>query len=296
MTTSTGVLGQSSGSWVAVALAWVARNLLTLSGLGLIAAVLLFALVGRAFVDISLAQVGSAPLNAPPSHAHLLGTNAQGRDMLAWLIQSTPASLRIGLLAGAVGTAIGTIVAFIGGYYGGWIDNVLRGATDVILTIPGFLVLVVIASMLQSISIDMMAFIIAALAWMAPARIIRSQVLSLRERQFVEVAKLSGASDWRIIFLELLPNLMPFLLAAFISAVAQAILAEIGLEVLGLGPSHLATLGNMIYGAEFYNALLRGMWWWWGPPIVVLVILFVGLFLTSVAMDEWANPRLRTRA
>ena len=209
--------------------------------------------------------------------------------------EGTPATLRIGLIAGVIGVVVGATVAFVAGFYGGWIDTVLRVITDVLITVPGILVLVIIASMLQVVTIEMMAIIIASLAWMGPARVIRSQVLVLRERLFIDVARLSGEPDWKIIFLEVAPNLMPFLLASFVSAVAGALLASIGLEVLGLGPAHLATLGQIIFWVDFYNALLRGAWWWWGPPIAIIIILFVGLFLASVALDEIANPRLKTR-
>jgi len=264
-------------------------------GLSLCASVILFGLVGPLFWDTELHEVGSGMPMQEPSRIHPLGTDAMGRDVLAWMIEGTPATLRIGLIAGVIGVVVGATVAFVAGFYGGWIDTVLRVITDVLITVPGILVLVIIASMLQVVTIEMMAIIIASLAWMGPARVIRSQVLVLRERLFIDVARLSGEPDWKIIFLEVAPNLMPFLLASFVSAVAGALLASIGLEVLGLGPAHLATLGQIIFWVDFYNALLRGAWWWWGPPIAIIIILFVGLFLASVALDEIANPRLKTR-
>ncbi len=172
-------------------------------------------------------------------------------------------------------------------------DNIIRGSSDVLLTVPGFLVLVVVASMVRVVSVEVMALVVASLAWMAPTRIIRSQVLSLRERTYVMVARLSGMNDIEIIGREMMPNLLPFLAASFVAGVSGAILASIGLEALGLGPTHIPTLGMMIYWSLFYNAVVRGMWWWWGPPIVVIVLIFVGLFLLSAGLDEVANPRLR---
>jgi peptide/nickel transport system permease protein len=123
-------------------------------------------------------------------------------------------------------------------------------------------------------------------------RIIRAQVLTLREREFVRIAKLSGVGDFGVIFFELVPNLIPFLAASFVNAVTTAILASIGLEVLGLGPRQSYTLGNTIYEAIYYTAMWRGMWWWWGPPIVILMCIFVGLFLISNVLDRIANPKL----
>ncbi|HUX86832.1 MAG TPA: ABC transporter permease subunit, partial [Chloroflexota bacterium] len=140
---------------------------------------------------------------------------------------------------------------------------------------------------------NLMALIVASLAWMQPARTIRAQVLSLRERAYVQMAKLSGLSGPEIIVRELIPNLMPYLAASFVGAVAAAILASVGLEALGLGPQNQPTVGMTIYWAISFNALLRGMWWWWLTPIVVLVVLFVALFLISAGLDEIANPRLR---
>ena len=138
----------------------------------------------------------------------------------------------------------------------------------------------------------MMGLIIAATAWMSPTRVIRAQVLSLREREFVRLARLSGMGSASIIFRELMPNLVPFLAATFVNAVTTAILASIGLEVLGLGPRQSFTLGNTIYESIYYTAMWRGMWWWWMPPMATLVLIFLGLFFTSRALDQLANPRL----
>ncbi len=122
---------------------------------------------------------------------------------------------------------------------------------------------------------------------------IRSQTLSLRERLFVEVAKLSGQNDFEIIFFQILPNLMAYLAATFVGAVSTGILAAVGLEVLGLGPQNVPTIGRVLYYAFTYSAMFRGMWWWWAPPIVTLAIIFTGLFLMSISLDKYANPRLQ---
>ena len=272
------------------------NNIKLTVGLAMVLAVVLFGYAGPIFVDMGNTEVGSVTQSLPPNSENLLGTDAMGRDMLAWLIEATPASLRVGLLAGALGVAFGVAIALVGGYYGGFIDNVLRTFTDVMLTIPGLLVLIVLASAVRVVSLELMALILALFAWMGPARVIRSQVLTLRERSFVELSRLSGESNMTIIFRELMPNLMPYILASFVGATLGSILAATGLEFLGLGPANISTLGNILFWQDFYNALIRGMYWWWGPPIVIFILLFTGLFMASMGLDEWANPRLKERA
>lgn len=274
------------------------HNLKIAIGLFLVSIVVAFGYLGPLFVDLEKAQVGSVlPPGQAPSAENWLGTDAQGRDMLAWLIDATPDSLRVGVMAGALGVIIGASVGFIGGYYGGWIDTVLRTVTDIWMAIPGLLVLIVLASLRQEgMTLELMAVLIAAFAWMGAARVIRAQVLSMRERQYVEIARMSGEKGIYIVFLELMPNLMPFLLAAFVGSLIGAILAAVGLEFLGLGATNISTLGNILYWQNFYNAVIRGMWWWWGSPIVIFIILFAGLFIASIGLDEWANPRLKERS
>jgi peptide/nickel transport system permease protein len=213
---------------------------------------------------------------------------------MAVMIAGTPLTLFMGLLAGFLGVAIGTLLAFAGAYYGGWLDALVRGIVDIGLTIPTFLVLIIVAISIHSaMTIPQMALVIAALAWLWPTRTIRAQVLSMRERAYVHVARLSGASGLKIIFTELMPNLLPYLAASLVGAVAAAVLASLGLEALGLGANDAPTIGMTIYWVIFYGALLQGMWWWFLPPIIVVVILFMGLFGLSAGLDEWANPRLR---
>jgi peptide/nickel transport system permease protein len=165
--------------------------------------------------------------------------------------------------------------------------------TDAWVTIPGMAVLVVIASFVTEMDVVFMALVIALFAWPGPTRVIRAQVLSMRERGYVQMAQLSGASTFSIIFGELMPNLMPYLAATFTGAVSGAILAATGLEILGLGPTRIPTLGMTINNALRSAAILRGMWWWWGFPIAILILIFLSLFLMTIGLDEISNPRLR---
>jgi peptide/nickel transport system permease protein len=263
-------------------------------GLVIVVILVVFGPIGSLFVDTTGAKVGSAPVDQHPSAEYPLGTDTHGRDLLAVILLGTPLTLRIGFMAGAIGLGVGNILGFMAGYFGGTVDNVIKGTADIFLTVPGLLLLVVIATSIHgAISIGLMAVVVASLAWMWPTRTIRAQVLSLRERDFVRMAKLSGMNDFEIIFIELMPNLLPYLAAAFAGAVSAAILASIGLEALGLGPQNDPTLGMTIYWALYYTAVLRGLWWWWGPPILIIVLTFIGLFLVAAGLDKIANPRLR---
>lgn len=263
-------------------------------GLLLILAIVLFTLLGPLFVSEEGIRVGSALPDRPPSREYPLGTDTQGRQLLAMIVYGTPLTLRIGLIAGAIGLMVGIVFGFVAGYYGGFWDTLLRGAADVFLTVPGLLILVVIASTIHgAIDVNTQALVVSLLAWMYPTRTIRSQVLSMRERGYVQIAKLSGMKGPEIIFRELMPNLLPYLAASFVTAVAGAILASIGLEALGLGPQNEPTLGMTIYWSMFYTSIIRGIWWWWATPIVVIVLIFLGLFLISAGLDQVANPRLR---
>jgi peptide/nickel transport system permease protein len=163
----------------------------------------------------------------------------------------------------------------------------------VVIIIPGLAVLVVIASYVTQLEVANMALIMALFAWPLPTRLIRSQVLSMRERGYIQMAQLSGASTLDIMFKEMMPNLLPYLAASLTGNVAGVILAATGVETLGLGPTRIPTLGMTINNALGSSAILRGMWWWWGPPIVMLIIIFVALFLMTIGLDEIANPRLR---
>lgn len=275
-------------------LRYLRRNRQLTAGLAILLAMLLAWLFGYLTIDLDTARPLSAPADLAPSPDYPLGTDSAGRQMLAVMVAGTPMTLQIGLIAGILGLIVGTFLGFVAGYFGGLIDTLIRGAADVALTVPALAVLVVIASVITDVlSVEVMALIVASLSWMWPTRTIRAQVLTMRERAYVEIARLSGMNDLEIIFKELMPNLLPYLAASFVGAVAAAVLAAIGLEALGLGPQSEPTLGMTIFWAIFHGALLRGMWWWWAPPMVIIILLFIALFLVSAGLDEIANPRVR---
>ena len=273
---------------------YVRRNPSLVVGVALLSLLVLFVGIGSLVVDTSKARALAAPPLQPPSAQHLLGTERSGRDMLAAMVVGTPYTLWIGFVAGFLGVGIGTVLAFTAAYYRGVVDTIIRGVVDVGLTVPQLMLLIIIAISVKSgLSVNQMALVVASLAWLNPTRTIRSQVLTLRERAFVATARLSGMSGPEIIVKELMPNLLPYLAATLVNAVSSAILASIGLEVLGLGPMDSPTLGMAMYWVNFHGALINGWWWWWSPPILLIIILFLGLFFLTVGLDEIANPRLR---
>ena len=273
---------------------YLRRNPSLVVGIAFLVALGLFMIIGHFVVDTSKSRPLSAPAVRAPSAEHPFGTDRQGRDLLATMVAGTPLTLRIGFIAGFLGVGIGAILGFVSAYYRGTLDTVIRSIVDIGLTVPGLLVLIIVAvSLKKGLTVDQMAIIVASLAWLNPARTIRAQVLSMRERGYVEVARLSGMTGPEIIVKELMPNLLPYLAATLVNAVSSAILASIGLEVLGLGPIDSPTLGMTLYWVNYNAALINGWWWWWTAPIAVILVVFLGLFFLTVGLDEIANPRLR---
>jgi len=273
------------------------RNPSLVVGLVMFSFLLFSSAIGSRFVNLQDARPISVRPLQPPSQALPFGSDKQGRNLFAVMVSGTPLTLRIGLIAGFIGVGLGALVGFVSAYYGGWTDTILRGIVDVGLTIPGLMILIVIAMMVPGgLSVNQMALVVAALAWLYPARTIRAQVLTLRERSYVQVARLSGMPGRAIIFKEIMPNLLPYLAASLVIAVSAAVLASIGLEVLGLGPMDAPTIGMTLFWINYNAAVINGWYWWWIPPIVVIGILFISLFLIAKGLDEIANPRLRGSA
>lgn len=269
------------------------ENRLFTAGVLLLLALYLFGVIGAQLVSPDLADMGAAKLNLRPSSENPLGTDGLGRDMFAVMVIGIPNTFKIGFLAGAVGVLIGTLIGLFAGYYKGYADTIFSSFADVMLVIPTLAILITVSAYVRVVTVELMAMIVGLLSWPLPARLIRAQTLSLRERLFVEVARLSGQNDLEIILFQILPNLTAYLAASFVGAVSSGILASVGLEVLGLGPQNIPTIGRTLYYAFNYSALFKGMWWWWAPPVATLAIIFTGLFMMSVSLDKYANPRLR---
>jgi peptide/nickel transport system permease protein len=262
-------------------------------GAAIVLGLLLFSLLGRPFVDPASIRVGANTFNQRPSAEFWLGTDNVGRDIFGLMVYGIPPTLLVGVIAGGLSTIVGTSLGVTAGYFGGRADAIIRSAADVALTVPTLAILITIAAYLRSVSIPMTAVIVAVLAWAGPTRTIRAQTLSMRERQFIPLSKMSAANDFEVIFIEILPNLLPYIAAGFVGAVSGGILASVGIQLLGLGPLLIPNLGMILQFAMNSGAIYQGMWWWWGPPALTLILLFVGLFLISMAFDQFANPRLK---
>jgi peptide/nickel transport system permease protein len=281
---------------------WLNPKLIT--GIAMIAVLALSGVVGPLFWDTELGFPRSSPRNLPPvgfenwrgqegTWEHPLGTDNLGRDMLAVAILGAPNTFMIGALAAVIAIGVGVVLGFTAGFLGGWVDDVIRLASDVTLTIPALMVLIVLQSAFERVEIGTMSILIAAFAWPSATRRMRSQVLSMRESGYIRMARLSGATNFDLMFKEMLPNLTPYIFASFITAATGAILTAVGLETLGLGPTRVSTLGGTIYDAYVGTALSLNMWWWWGLPTALLSVMFIGLLLINLGFDEIANPRLR---
>ena len=281
---------------------WLNAKFIT--GLVMVLVVLLMGLIGTRFWPERLSLVASSPINLPPvwvhdpafgapQIGHPLGTESNGRDILAVIITGAPRSFQVGLIAAGIGLGLGIVLGFSAGFMGGWVDNVIRTVADSVITIPSLALLILVSSYVRVVEINSMALILALFSWAGPTRLIRSQVLSMRERGYVRMARLSGVPTFDIMFREMLPNMLPYLASSLAGHVASAILAATSLEALGLGPTRIPTLGMTIFYAISSSAVIRGMWWWWGFPILILIVIFSGLFLMAIGLDEIANPRLR---
>jgi peptide/nickel transport system permease protein len=282
------------GDAITAAIRYLKRNPAMIIGLCFLLALLLFVIIGNLTVDTQKARPLSARTLLPPSLQYPFGTDKQGRNLYAVMVAGTPLTFTVGLVAGLFGVTFGAILAFVAAYYGGLVDTIIKGIVDIGLTIPGLMILIIAGMNVRGgVQISQMVLIVAALAWLYPARTIRAQVLTLKNRAFVQVAQLSGMSGAKIILLEMFPNLLPYLVASLVVSVSAAILASIGLEVLGLGPFESPTLGMTLYWVNYYAAIVNGWWWWWVAPIVIIAALFTGLFLVAVGLDEFANPRIR---
>jgi peptide/nickel transport system permease protein len=264
-------------------------------GLFLLLLLTAFTVIGMLTIDKRKAYPLTVPAKEPPSAEYPLGTDFFGRDLLAAMVVGMWQTALIGVLAGGIGTLIGVVLGFTSAYFGGAIDSSIKGICQILTPIPPFLIQVILAGSLDKriVTVYTMAFIVVLLSWMGPTLVIRSQVLSMKERQFVSVAKLSGMGDLGIIFVEIMPNLLPFIAAAFVGQVFAAVFASFYLAVIGLGPLREPLLGNTIWSAQTQGAFFNGWWWWPIEPAVAMVLILGSLALVNMGLDELANPRIR---
>lgn len=261
-------------------------------GLIVVLIFLVLALVGPLFTENAPNEyVG--PAAQRPSSAYWFGTTTFGQDVFAQFINGLQASFLVGIVGGGLGTLIGMVVGFVAGYRGGIIDEILSMVTNIVLVIPTLAVLLIIAAYLEVRGVLTESIFIGLTAWPWAARAIRAQTFSLRSRDFVDLAKLSGTSTWKIIFAEIAPNMMSYLFMTFILQFGGAILIAATLDFIGLGPTEGTSLGLMMNNAVLWSALQLGMWWWFLPPGIAITAIVGALYVMNVGLDEVFNPKLR---
>ena len=264
------------------------------AGVLLLAITLVVAVFGPMLFPFDSGAVGASreDILAPPSAAHWLGTDELGRDVFGATLEGARVSLLVGLLATAVSMVVGTVVGLAAGYRLGRLDGVLMRLTDFFLVLPALPLIITLAAIVGQ-SLGVIILVIGLTSWPGTARIVRSQVLSLRERQFVLRIRALGATDARIVIHHVLPNVLPLIFANTVLVIAGSILAEATLAFLGLGdPVHISW-GTMLHFAFESGATGRGAWWYILPPGIGIVMVVLGFALSGHTLDRILNPRLR---
>lgn len=261
---------------------------------------LLSLIIGFAFIGPLVSTVRDpllivGGLYDQPSSAHMLGTDNFGRDVWIQLMYGARSSLIVGLIAGTVAVSIGVTVGSLAGFRSGVVEELLMGATNVVITIPSIVVLILLSVAVSTRSIATMGIIIGLTSWPWTARAVRAQTSSLRTRPHVDVARLAGAGTVSLIATEVLPYMLSYLVMAFVLQLAAGILQEAALSLLGLGASQGISLGIMLHWALLWESVRTGAWWAFLPPTFLLTAISFSLLLLQTSLDEVFNPRLRRR-
>ena len=265
-------------------------------GVILLGVVAVIAIFGPMLFPFDPKAVGrsAADILQPPSAQHWLGTDELGRDVFRATLAGSRISLLVGLLATAISILVGAVVGLVAGYYPGWPDSVLMRVTDFFLVMPTLPLVIALAALFGQ-SLGIIILVIGLTGWPSTARIVRSQVLSLRERQFVVRIRSLGASDLRIVGSHILPNVLPLIFANTVLVIAGSILSEATLAFLGLGDPVHVSWGTMLHFAFVSGATGRGAWWYFLPPGFGIVLVVLGFTLFGHTLDRILNPRLRER-
>ena len=266
------------------------------------------ALIGVIILVIFVVVAIAAPLLVPgnprvavadgsqaPSFAHLLGTTAKGEDVLALLIWGSRSSLSIGFTVGALATIVGLLVGLVSAYFGRAIDDILSVVTNIFLLIPGLPLLIILAAFLPP-GPGTIVIVLVATGWAGSARVVRSQALSLRGKDYTDAAVVTGERALTIMFREMLPNMASIVMSTFLACVIFGIGAQAGLEFLGLGDVSAVSWGTNLYWATIEGSMIRGTWWTFVPSGVAIALVAFSLALINYAVDEITNPRLAARA
>jgi peptide/nickel transport system permease protein len=232
------------------------------------------------------------PPYTPPNERFILGTNDIGQDIFSEFIYGSRVSLYVGLTAPLISSVVGMVLGLLSGYLGGFVDELVVGAVDVMLALPSLPLIIILAAYLGP-SLNNIIIVLAVFGWPGFARIVRSQILSLRERPYVEAARAAGAGSLRIMFRHILPHVVPLVIAHVILSATSAILTEAGLSFLGLGDPTVKSWGQILRRAQVGHALHQGLWLWVFVPGLAIALLGAGFTLLGIAIEERVNPRLR---
>jgi peptide/nickel transport system permease protein len=234
------------------------------------------------------------PNDLPPSFEHLLGTNSMGQDVFWIMTHAIRGSLTVGILSVVMSRVVAILVGLVAGYKGGFADRALMSLNDGFVVMPVLAILIFLGFVLkESMNVFLLSALLALFGWAWDARLIRALTLSLREREFTDVAVFSGMSTFRVVLGEYLPFAVPLILATTMTNMLFVVQMEITLAVFGLSSLELPTIGTSIYWANQYQALFRGMWWWIFSPVAITIVLFVGLYMLSTSVNEFLDPRTR---
>ena len=270
------------------------QNKLARAGVIIVGIIVLMAIFAPLITPYSPNNSSFAPMLTPSAH-HWLGTTQAGQDVYSELIWGARQSLYVGFAAGIASTIVGLVIGLIAGYASGIFDDILSYVINVFLVIPGLPLMIILAAYAPVHGSLLIIFVITVTGWAWGARVLRSQVTTLRSRDYVAAARFAGDGMWRIIFREIMPNMISLVAAGFLAAAVSAILGAAGLEFLGLGDPSINSWGTMLYWAENSGALLEGQWAWLFAPGFMIAVLGTALVLINFAVDEMANPRLRKK-
>ena len=273
-------------------LALVLRSRRFIVGAVLFLAVLCFGVIGPRVTDRDPFQMVGGLFN-PPSEKNILGTDNLGRDVFTQLMYGTGTSLLIGFVAGVVATGIGVTIGTVAGFKGGFVDELLMGITNILITIPAIVVLILLSVAIKGRSATVMGVIIGITSWPWTARAVRAQTSSLRTREHVDLARISGYTTAELIVKEILPYMFSYIFMAFILQFSAGITNEATLSMLGLGPYQTVSLGVMLHWALLWEAVRTGAWWAFLPPVAFLAVASFSLMMINAGLDEVFNPRLR---
>jgi len=263
------------------------------AGLVLVGIVLIVALLSFVSPYPPL-DVYVVPPDLPPSADYILGTTSRGQDVFWQLTVAIRNTLAFGITVAILSRLISLVVGLLAGYKGGWVDRVLMSINDTFVVMPLFPILVLFYFIMRdSMTWTVLAVITAALGWAYDARLIRAMAMSLRTREFTQQAYFSGASTRKILVEEHLPFVLPIVFSTTMNNINWSIGIEVTLSVLGFTDINTPTIGGMIYWANQHTALVSGVWWWVAFPVALVIMLFVGLFLLAISMNEYIDPRSR---